>query len=130
MLIIEQPKILVNKFGIPVAVGIHTWDDPKITAFRMPSFMYENIEGWIHEFTENSLWFLLMSKFKMSKENLIVQISPVKHFPCHIITALHTVSILREKLGQLIEPDEYAGYVLTKYKSLSEKWGFKNGKRS
>jgi len=111
LLIIEQPKILVNKFHIPVAVGIHTWDDPKITAFQMPSFMYENIEGWIHEFTENSLWFLLTSKFGMSKEDLTVQVSPVKHYPCHIITALHTVSTIREKLGQLINQDEYAEYV-------------------
>ena len=119
MLIIEQPKILVNKFDIAVAVGIHTWDDPKITAFRMPSFMYENIEGWIHEFTENSLWFLLTSKFGMSKENLTVQLSPVKHIPCHIITALHTVSIIREKQGQLIDQDEYAEYVFNARTSIS-----------
>ena len=90
-------------FLIPInpAIRLLLWyESPTIQEFRIPSSMYENIECWIHEFTEHAIWFTLNKKFNLCTHQLNnaiclkLKTNEIRRYPlCHILTSLTNISI-------------------------------------
>ena len=81
------------------------WEErPRFQKFELPDVMFENIRSWVHEFTELSIWNVLRSfGFRVNILNLngyeIILPDGEKqiHRPAHVLTALHTVSMIKSR---------------------------------
>jgi len=84
----------------PIVRLLLWYESPKLQEFMIPSSMYDNIECWVHEFTEYAIWYTLHKKFNICTHQLNSAIciklktNEIRRYtPCHILTSLTTTSI-------------------------------------
>jgi len=91
--------------GEPREIILHLWDEsPRFHKFTLAYAELEHIEEWVHEFTEYAIWYTLnrigFHKDILNKSGFTVILPNGEtqiHTPAHVLTSLHTLSIIRSK---------------------------------
>ena len=104
-------------------IKLQLWDErPRYQPFELPVYLFEDINSWIHEFTELTIWNALY-KFGFNKDVLnktgFEIILPDKekriHRPAHVLSSFHTISVIKSKKTNqiyLCYPDEYFDFFI------------------
>ena len=98
-------------------VTLQLWDEgKKCQRFTLPCEVFENIEAWVHEFSELGVWYAIKNKIGLTSEcinNMLLSIPTKTYYPnkllvTHIMVSFHTIST-HESMGfyQMIGPDEF-----------------------
>lgn len=104
-------------------IVLQLWDErPRFQLFQLPTNLYQDVETWVHEFTEYSIWYTLhrfgLHKNILNKSGFTILLSNGEtqiHKPAHVLTALHTLSVLSSKSSNRTEvcsPTKYAKMLL------------------
>ena len=87
------------------------YESPKDQEFTLHPSKYENIESWVHEFTELAIWNTFYFKNNICTHHLNNAVciklknGEIRRYtPCHILTSLHTISLSKQGF---FTPDEF-----------------------